>query len=147
MTSEDQSGSSQDEYFTAYSGTTLSNYQSNSRQSEDSLVEFDKTGHMQHVFPDTYFLESPTSALEYAASVAFETRDIPVVMEGRIPVQYRQRKFLPAGVSFPVNTLWIPAEETSRIELIAQALFLGEITEAFSSMVPVDPSSSLRRDS
>lgn len=137
-----------EESFVAYSGTTLRNYQSDAQTDEDGLVTVDKASNSQHRFPDIFFLEDPSGALEYAASLALETSDTPVVMEGRLPAQYRRGRTLPAGVPFPVRAVWIPSEEANRAELLAQAIFLGEAKEAFlDSMISVSPSRLLRRPS
>lgn len=135
---------SPDAHFIAYSGTSLRNYLANASVLEDGSVVYDKRRNTQHAFKETMFLETPTGALEYAASLAFETRDVPVIMEGRIPALYRKTKALPSGVFFPVITLWIPKEEINIVEFIAQALFLGEIGEAFNTMDPVNPAFVLR---
>lgn len=134
-------------HFNAYSGTSLSNYLRDAFILGDGSVVYDKSRNSLHQFRDTYFLERPSDVLEYAANLALETGDTPVILGGQIHEQYRKIRTLPAGIVFPVTTLWIPPKainRTARMEFLLKAVFFGEAHEAFSSMQSVDPALVIR---
>lgn len=96
---------------TGYSGTTIKNFARCARLDDNGNVVYDKNdkkGQMPHV----YFSLGVIGALEFALPDAFEAKDIPVVLIGRVPVSsfepayagYRLKK----GLTFPVSMLLAP---------------------------------------
>lgn len=73
------------ETITGYSGTTLQNFARCARIDNKGEIVYDKNGHpglMRHV----YFNLNGIGALEFVLPTAITSKDIPVIMIGKIPV-------------------------------------------------------------
>lgn len=130
-------------YFEAYSGTTLRNYLTSAYIDDRGVVMYDKSKNPLHRFPETYFAQSMHQTFCYAATVAYETNDIPVIMSGKIHSTHKNKGFFPSGIAFPVTSLWVPREHTNRNDLIRNMFIYGDTIAAMDSFVEVDPSALL----
>ncbi len=101
--------------FDVYCGTTLGNFITCTSKSEEQIY-YDKSREGKHKHQEFYWALQFRRAESYATPLAEYLNQVPLIMQGRIPISHLLEALghfegkMPEGYLFPVKKIWVPKE-------------------------------------